>query len=209
MFLFSDKGKRDPENSPSGRLSSKRALETGLFFRLLPYQILLIVISAVNGIVDSLYASNAIGKEAMSAIGLYGPLNHFLYAASIMLVSGSQMLYGRYLAKDRKRIQSIFSVTLFVSVMLSLFTVLVLVIGASLRWTRVLVSEETVLQSLNAYIYGQSVGMTSSCGCGTTAFPSTPLNVQAREKPRTGSKISASVSRTLLPRISSIRTFWV
>ena len=75
-------------------------LLSGLFFRLLPYQVLLIVINAVNGIVDSLYASNAIeeGKSAMSAIGLFGPFNHFLYAASILFVSGSQMLYGRYLA---------------------------------------------------------------------------------------------------------------
>lgn len=31
-------------------------LLTGLFFRLLPFQVLLIVINAVNGIVDSLYA---------------------------------------------------------------------------------------------------------------------------------------------------------
>ena len=37
----------------SRRLLSNRALQTGVFFRLLPYQILLIVISAVNGIVDS------------------------------------------------------------------------------------------------------------------------------------------------------------
>ena len=154
MHLFNNPEKGKREIHDSRHLLSNRALQTGVFFRLLPYQILLIVISAVNGIVDSLYASNAIGKETMSAIGLYGPLNHFLYAASIMLVSGSQMLYGRYLAKDRKRIQSIFSVTLLVSVLLSLFTVLLLVLGASLRWTRVLVSEEPVLQALNAYIYG-------------------------------------------------------
>ena len=73
-------------------------LLTRLFFRLLPYQILLIVINAVNGIVDSLYASNTIGQSAMTAIGLFGPFNHFLYAASIVFVSGSQILYGRYLA---------------------------------------------------------------------------------------------------------------
>ncbi len=62
--------------------SSEFRLLSGLFFRLLPYQILLIVINAVNGIVDSLYASNAIenGKAAMGAIGLFGPFNHFLYA---------------------------------------------------------------------------------------------------------------------------------
>ena len=91
--------------------SSEFKLPTRLFFKLLPYQILLIVINAINGIVDSLYASNVIGKTAMSAIGLYGPLNHFLYAASIMFVSGSQILYGRYLSRERKHINSIFTVS--------------------------------------------------------------------------------------------------
>ena len=90
-------------------------LLTKLFFRLLPYQILLIVINAVNGIVDSLYASNAIGKTAMSAIGLFGPFNHFLYAASIVFVSGSQILYGRYLAKDRDKIGGLITANLLVS----------------------------------------------------------------------------------------------
>ena len=88
--------------------SSEYRLLSGLFFRLLPYQVLLIVIGAVNGIVDSLYASNMLGKNAMSAIGLFGPFNHFLYAASIMLVSGSQILYGKYLARDRNRIHGLF-----------------------------------------------------------------------------------------------------
>ncbi len=57
--------------------TSEYKLLSRLFFRLLPYQILLIVINAVNGIVDSLYASNAVGKAAMSAIGAYSPINHF------------------------------------------------------------------------------------------------------------------------------------
>lgn len=94
--------------------SSEYKLLTGLFFRLLPYQVLLLIITSVNCIVDSLYASNLIGKTAMSAIGLFGPLNHFLYAASIMFVSGSQVLYGRYLARDRTKINDLFSVTLAV-----------------------------------------------------------------------------------------------
>ena len=56
-------------------------LLTELYFRLLPYQVLLLVINAVNGIVDTLYASNAIGTAAMSAIGLFGPINLFLSAS--------------------------------------------------------------------------------------------------------------------------------
>ena len=75
--------------------SAEYKLLTRLFFRLLPYQILLIVISAVNGIVDSLYASNSIGQSAKSAIGLFGPFNHFLYAASIVFVNGRQCGYPR------------------------------------------------------------------------------------------------------------------
>ena len=71
---------------------------------------------AFNGIIDTLYASNVIGKTAMSAIGLFGPLNHFLYAASIMFVSGSQMLYGRYLAKDREKIHGLFTVNVLSSI---------------------------------------------------------------------------------------------
>ena len=139
--------------------SSDSKLLTGLFFRLLPYQILLIIINAVNGIVDSLYASNVLGKTAMSAIGLYGPINHFLYAASIMFVSGSQMLYGQCLARDRKRIHSIFSVTIIVSFLLSLLTSIVLVVGALTGATRLLVSQEPDLQMLNQYILGQAAGI--------------------------------------------------
>ncbi len=134
-------------------------LLSGLFFRLLPYQVLLIVINAVNGIVDSLYASNVIGKTAMSAIGLFGPLNHFLYAASIMFVSGSQMLYGRYLAKDREKIHGLFTVNVLISSGLALLTSLLLVLGVLTNATRILVSQEPDLGMLNQYILGQAIGI--------------------------------------------------
>ena len=141
------------------QLSSDRRLQSGVMFRLLPYQILLIVISAVNGIVDSLYASNAIGTTAMSAIGLYGPLNHFLYSASIMLVSGSQVLYGRYLAKDRGRLHNVFRMNLIVSTGLSVLTALLMVVGVYTKATRILISEESDLAMLNQYILGQAIGI--------------------------------------------------
>ena len=142
-----------------GQISSDHKLLTGLFFRLLPFQVLLIVIGAVNGIVDSLYASNMIGKEAMSAIGLFGPLNHFLYAMTIMFVSGSQMLYGRYLAKDREKISGLFTVNIAVSAGLALLTSALLAAGALTGATRVLVDQEPDLTMLNDYILGQAIGI--------------------------------------------------
>ena len=139
--------------------SSDRRLLTGLFFRLLPYQILLIVMNAVNGIVDSLYASNVIGKSAMSAIGLYAPFNHFLYAASIIFVSGSQMLYGRFLARDQERIHRVFTVDLLLSLGLSALSSVLLVLGTFAGATRLLVSREPDLGMLNRYIQGQALGI--------------------------------------------------
>ena len=142
--------------------SSDYKLLTGLFFKLLPFQVLLIVINAVNGIVDSLYASNAIQDypvEAMSAIGLFGPLNHFLYALTIMFVSGSQMLYGRYLAKERDNIHGLFTVNVLASAGISLLISGILIIGVFTGATKVFVSEGMELQLLNDYILGQAIGI--------------------------------------------------
>ena len=125
----------------------------------MPYQILLIVINAVNGIVDSMYASNYIGKTAMSAIGLYGPINHFLYAATILFVSGSQILYGRYLAQDRKHINSVFTIDILIALGMGVLTAALMVVGVLTGATRVLVKEEADLQMLNQYILGQAVGI--------------------------------------------------
>ena len=134
-------------------------LLTRLFFRLLPYQVLLIVISAINGIVDSFFASNYIGEKAMSAIGLYNPLNHFLYAAGIMLVSGSQILYGRYLARDREHIHSVFTVNLLLSLGISLLTGVLMALAALTNLTRVFTDQQPDLQLLNDYMLGQSFGI--------------------------------------------------
>ncbi len=139
-------------------LSDKKLL-TGLFFRLLPYQVLMIVINAVNGIVDSLYASNALGKSAMSALGLFAPFNHFLYAASILLVGGSQILYGRYISRDRNRIHSVFTMTLLVATIVSVVTSIAMVIGALTGATRVFVDQEPDLTMFNHYLLGQSIGI--------------------------------------------------
>ena len=139
--------------------SSEYRLLSGLFFKLLPYHVLLLAISAINGIVDSVYASNVIGKSAMTAIGLFGPFNHFLYAASMLFVSGTQMLYGRYLAKDRQNINGLLSVNLVVSGGLAVLSALLMVVAAMTGATRAFISKDPDLQMLNDYIFGQAIGI--------------------------------------------------
>ncbi|MBQ6650493.1 MAG: hypothetical protein IJM67_04500 [Atopobiaceae bacterium] len=42
-----------------------------LMFRLLPAQVLLYMVGAVNGLVSSYFAANYVGVTAMGAVGLY------------------------------------------------------------------------------------------------------------------------------------------
>ena len=137
--------------------SNEYRLLTELYFRLLPYQVLLLVINAVNGIVDTLYASNVIGTSAMSAIGLFGPINIFLNAASIVLVSGSQILYGRYVTTKREKLQELFTVNLLIALGFSLLTSAVLALAVVTGLTRLLVSQQPDLKMLNQYILAQLV----------------------------------------------------
>ena len=141
------------------QLSSDYHLLARLFFRLLPYQILLIVINAVNGIVDGLFASNAIGTAAMSAIGLFAPMTHFLYALSMMMVSGSQLLYGVYLGKQPESVHSVFSVNLAVSFGISAAASLLMVLAAVTNAVSLSVDDAVQCAFFNRYLLGQAIGI--------------------------------------------------
>jgi len=64
-------------------------------FRLLPIQVLLFAVAAANNIISSFFASNYVGVDAMSVVGLYAPVMMFIGAISNMLLGGSAVLCGR------------------------------------------------------------------------------------------------------------------
>ena len=70
--------------------ASNDKIISSLFFRLLPAQILLVGIPSLNGIISSLFAGNMLGKEAITAIGMYAPIVSFITAVSNVFVGGSQ-----------------------------------------------------------------------------------------------------------------------
>ncbi len=135
-------------------------LISDLFFRIVPFQVLLLMANAANGIIDSLFASNFIGKTAMSAMGYYSPLNHFLFALSIILVSGSQILVGKAMGQnDSKSIQTYYTTDIMASVIISVITSLLLVFGVMSGGTSFLVADAVERESLNQYVLGQSIGI--------------------------------------------------
>ena len=140
--------------------SSDFKLWSNLFFRLLPYQVLLLMIDASNGIVDSICSSNFIGQTGMNAIGLYSPLNHFLFAMSIMLVSGSQLLMGKAMGRNKMdSVKNYFSTDLIIAVLISCCISVLMIIASLTDATRVLTDNIADRQGLNQYLLSQSFGI--------------------------------------------------
>ena len=133
---------------------------TKLMFRLLPVQILLAVVGAINGIVSSFFASNFVGIDAMSAVGLYSPASMLIGAVSTLLSGGSAILCGKYMGKNEQdKVTNVFSLNLLISGLAAgLFSALFLVLGL-FDLTGFLTREETVRACFNQYLIGQVIGI--------------------------------------------------
>lgn len=133
---------------------------TKLMFRLLPVQILLAAVGAVNGIVSSFFASNYVGVEAMSAVGLYSPLQMLLQAVSIILVGGSVILCGKYMGQNQQeKLHRVFSLTVTLAVLVScFFTLLFLALGL-FDLTGFFTKDRAVRLLFDRYLLGQAIGV--------------------------------------------------
>ena len=133
---------------------------TRLMFRLLPVQILLAGVGAVNGIVSSFFASNYVGVAAMSAVGLYSPVNMLFNAISTMLVGGSAILCGTYMGRnEQEKMRNAFSLDLLLAALISVvFVVLFLVLGV-FDLTGFMTRDEAVRPLFNQYLLGQAIGV--------------------------------------------------
>ncbi len=85
----------------SAGLKTDSKIISKLFFSLLPVQILFVAIGSVNSVIDSVVASNVIGMEAMTVIGLFGPYMQFLETLNLVLLSCAQILCGQFLGKNQ------------------------------------------------------------------------------------------------------------
>ena len=131
-----------------------------LLFRLLPVQIFLAAVGAVNGIVSSFFASNYVGVDAMTAVGLYAPLNMLVTSVSTILVSGSVILCGEYMGRNRQEeMQGVFSLNLTLTTVIAVgFTALLAAAGA-LDLTGFLTGDPAVRPLLDRYMLGQAIGV--------------------------------------------------
>lgn len=140
--------------------NNSAALVRTLMFRLLPAQILLAAMNAINGIVSGYFASNYVGLEAMSAVGLYGPVNMLLQALSTMLVGGSVILCGKYIGQNRRdRQRGTFTLALTVSLLLAVLFVALFIALSLFDLTGIFTRDAQVRPVLNRYLLGQAIGV--------------------------------------------------
>jgi len=133
---------------------------TGLMFRLLPIQIVLAVVGSINGIVSGFFASNYVGVEAMSAVGIYAPIHMLITSISTILVGGSVILCGKYMGKNEtEKMQNVFSLNLICSLLVSALFILLFVLLGLFDLTGFLTKDEAVRPLLNRYFLGQAIGV--------------------------------------------------
>ncbi|MBQ1346458.1 MAG: ATP-binding protein [Erysipelotrichaceae bacterium] len=142
------------------KIESNLQIIKKLMFKLLPIQILLAMISAINGIVSGYFASNFVGYQSMSAIGLYGPIATLIGSLAFLFSGGSAIICGKYLGRnDKEKLQEVFSLDMLVSFIASI-VMIVIFVGLILFGGAKLFTSDEVLQPLfGKYLAGQAVGL--------------------------------------------------
>ncbi len=142
-----------------------------LYKKLLPIQIVLVVIGGINTIIDNAFAANMLGSGAMAVTGLFSPASSFLLAVNMLFFGGAQVLCGRYLGKKMaERTSGVFTLDITVTFLVSLVLtacfelipgVLASALGASVEQAG----------ELSRYIRGFAIGLPFYClGTQLTAF---------------------------------------
>ena len=131
-----------------------------LMFRLLPVQILAAAVGSINGIVSSYFATNYVGIDAMSAVGLYSPVGFLLGAVSTLLAGGCAILSGQYLGQNRMdRLQSVFALDLVVSTIAALFLAAAGFFLGMRDLTGTFTQDAAIRPLFNRYLIGQAIGI--------------------------------------------------
>lgn len=135
-------------------------LITRLFFRLLPIQILLAAIGAVNNTISSLFAANSVGPAAMSAIGLYNPINTLMCAVTGLFTCGAQIICGKYMgANQMEKGQKVFSVDLLSAFIFASIYIAIHLLAVPFGWMGIFTKDPEVRMYLDQYVLGRAIGI--------------------------------------------------
>lgn len=130
-----------------------------LFFKLLPIQVLLVAMGAINSIVDGAIAGRFISPETVGVVGLFYSMVQVLSAVNAVLLGGTAVLCGRYMGRgEMDKTKGIFSLNLTAAFLIGLLiSALCLLLPGPMA--DVLGANEQLRQPLILYITGFAIGI--------------------------------------------------
>lgn len=150
-----------------------------LYMKLLPVQIVLVIIGGINGIIDNAFAGNLLGAKAMAVTGLFSPVNNLMGGVNALIFGGAQVLCGKYLGrKMAERTRSVFSLDMII---MGAVSVILLFVCEFLPFNiaTALGAKDAMAGELASYIRGYAIGLPFYClGTQFTAF----LQLEHKEK---------------------------
>lgn len=151
-----------------------------LFFSMVPVQILLVMCGGVNVIIDSAFASNLIGPDAMAVTGLYGPLAKVLDTINALIFCGAQILCGKFLGENTlKRAKSVFTLDMIVMTIIGLLFSVMFLFTPSLMAGFCTKPGNSLTPGLIEYLKGLGIGVVPFLlGTQLTSF----LQLEKKEK---------------------------
>ena len=88
---------------------------------MLPIQVLLVAMGAINSIVDGAVAGRFISAETVGVIGLFYTMVQVISAVNSVLLGGTAVLCGRYMGRgEMQKTRGVFSLNLTVSLLIGL-----------------------------------------------------------------------------------------
>ncbi|MBR1771853.1 MAG: ATP-binding protein [Lachnospiraceae bacterium] len=149
---------------------STAAIVRKAYLKLLPVQILGIVVAAINSFIDSLITGKFLGTEALAAIGFFGPVATVIGISWVVTV-GVQILCSQYVGSgNQEDAISIFSTG---AVFLSIFSLIITAFTFLFRFplAEFLGAKGDTITLLSAYIAGYAPGIIGQVLSGVlTAF---------------------------------------
>lgn len=130
-----------------------------LFFSMLPVQILILAMGAVNSIVDGAMAGRFIDSSTVGVVGLYYSMINVYNAVGSVLLGGTTVLCGRYMGRgDMEKTEGVFSLNITLTILVSgALTLLSVLIPGPIATT--LGATEELKGDLVKYILGFAVGI--------------------------------------------------
>ena len=143
-----------------GKKSQSIKMISKLMIRLLPVQVLFATIGCINAIVSSYFATNYIGVDAMTAVGLYGPINQLVSALSGILVGGASIVCGRYIGQnDRGKVQGVFTIDVMISIVISVIIAAAHIVIIMTPLISTFTNDPNVTLLFGKYLLGQAIGI--------------------------------------------------